>query len=182
MKQKFVKSTLATATLLAAGFMGNAMAHTVTGTITASDAVDVYNFQCFTDTAPLLPETVSSSPAHHVRLNLNSGVVRAQLGHISTTVSGHSPSTPNQDWTGSVSDSTTGVSSLALTPPAGKTAGTYNDKGYNIVVSKATSTTATAYSVDFHCENSTNQHTGTGALWTDSQTPTADFSTVIDNP
>jgi len=87
-------------------FSGSAMAHTITGTITAANAVDVYNFQCFTDTPPLLPSTLSGLPAHHVHLNLDSGAVRVQLGHIATTVSGYSPATPGQNWTGFVSDST----------------------------------------------------------------------------
>ena len=119
------KSVLAVAVVMASGYMGSAGAHEIIDTITAADAVDVVNFQCFTDTAPFSPGTASAAAAGRVLIDVVSGAVRAQVGHI------YDQQVVNQQWTGSAS---TTAAPVTLTPPAGKTAGIWSSKGYNIVV------------------------------------------------
>ena len=163
------------ATIIACAITGNAGAHSVSGSV-AKGSTDVYNFQCFTDTLPHSEGSDSSLPADRVviRLVRTSGPgVSAQLGHIPMGAPA------NQNWTKQVIDSTTGAGEVALLPPAGKTAGVWNSHGYNLTV-RNTAAVARTYTVDFHCRKGA-LHTGTGAYFSNSQTPGEDISRVINN-
>ncbi|MEQ1559333.1 MAG: hypothetical protein ABL933_10420 [Methyloglobulus sp.] len=175
MKGRNKKTALSFVMLLVFGFTGTSQAHTVSGTV-APGSTDVYNFQCFTDALPWSEGTQTALPANRasIRLVSASGAgVSAQLGHIRMAI----PAA--QNWVGQVTDLTTGASPVILAAPATKTAGTWSDHGYNLAV-RNTSTLARIYNVEFHCLSGI-LHAGTGTLFTNSQTPTADFSTVINN-
>ncbi len=175
MKCSSKKTALSFFMLLAFGFVGTSQAHTVSG-IVAPGSTDIYNFQCFTDSLPWSEGTQTSLPANRasIRLVSASGAgVSAQLGHIRMAI----PAA--QNWVGQITDLTTGASPVYLVPPATKTAGIWSDHGYNLAV-RNTSLQTRSYSVEIHCLNGV-LHSGVGAVFTNSQTPTADFSTVINN-
>lgn len=171
MKSNVLKAVV----LFSVSFLNPALAHEVSGSV-APGGSDVYNFQCFTDTGTLSEGSDTSLPANRVLIRLASASgtgVSAQLGHIAMAA----PTT--QNWKRQVTDSTTGATGVLLVPPAGKTAGVWTDKGYILAV-KNTSSLARTYTVEFHCRNNLI-HSGTGAIFTNSQTPTADFTSVINN-
>ena len=173
MKKITFKTAAASAVLLAVGSIGTAAAHTVTGTV-AAGKVDIVNFQCFTDAdlSTAADGTTSALAAQQVYIDVAAGTVTATVGHIDMI----SPS--NQHWTGQASTTGTGVT---LTPPGTKTAGIWNSHGYNISVTNATGSSQT-YAVNYHCQRTTGDHTGTGALISSSTTdPGADYTVVIDN-
>ncbi len=171
MKQNTPKqAVLASAIILATGYMGTAAAHTLTGTV-AAGKVDIVNFQCFTDTdgSTGVPSTLA---AQQVYIDVTSGTVTAAVGHIDLV------SPANQDWTGQASTTGAGVT---LTPPAGKTPGIWSSKGYALSVTNSTGSSQN-YNVTFHCQRSNGDETGTGALITSVTTdPSVDYTVVIDN-
>jgi hypothetical protein len=174
MSKNFNKTVLSCAIALAAFHSGTAAAHSIAGAV-APGGSDVYNFQCFTDRPPLSEGTSAPLAATRVSVRLVSASgsgVSAQLGHISKGIT-------TQNWRGQVTDTTTGATPVFLVPPATKTAGVYSDSGYNLVV-RNISTVARSYNVEFHCLSG-GLHSGTGALFSNSQNPTADLVSVINN-
>lgn len=175
MKINVKKPVLWFGMFLVASHFSAVEAHNVVGAV-APGSTDIYNFQCFTDTPPWSEGTQTSLPANRVFIRLVSASgagVSAQIGHIPMGI----PAT--QNWRGQIADFTTGASALLIIPPVTKTAGVWTDHGYNLTV-RNTSAQARTYNVEYHCRNGA-LHSGTGAIFSNSQTPTADYSVVINN-
>lgn len=150
---KLQKMILTASLLMAAGLTSIASAHTVSGTLTKNPATDKYNVTCSND---------GNGVPVKLYMRVKDLTAAAPLISVSATKS-TSSSLVSTDPTGGDANYSNPVVFTPTAPISG--AGTYI-----LSVSKATGVAGTqTYTAEFHCQTSTNVHTGTASALTQNQ-------------
>jgi hypothetical protein len=146
MKSSFLKNTtVALSLFVSTGFIGNVFAHDQIGSLgKAAGATDLYEVTCFDD-------GTGTGGTHHLTSSVLTGIAPTNL-RVSVRTQKDAKAT----------NSTDAVNGNSVGSPLVDTVA--GDGIYYLSVGKTVaSTTATPYTADFHCENSTGGHTGTSS-------------------